>query len=349
MRNYWYPICTSKELGRSKPLKASLFDVPLALFRNDNNETTCLLDICPHRATALSSGSVMTGSLRCPYHGWRFGNKGQCLEIPSQPKSDYPKSCNAYVYPSCEYYGLVWVTLTLDLANVTSPKDYYRSIFDAESDAGLTLVTQGKKDVPVNFALMIENILDATHFPFTHGGMIAKKGVHEPIEIAKKNEAQGFYGHISYPQRQHSSSLILGYNQPCVEYFKFRFGSKRKLHQMIFCVPLTKTTTRIFYFIYQNWLKTPILWPLLHLCHSWFINTLIAQDQRMIAHQQRNIARGISPWGHPVQADILALDFRAFFEEKNAMQDPWFKNFPHELNHINRDRESLTASPFPRH
>ena len=40
------------------------------------------LDLCIHRGTALSLGTVEGDEIVCPYHGWRYGSDGACTRIP---------------------------------------------------------------------------------------------------------------------------------------------------------------------------------------------------------------------------------------------------------------------------
>ena len=40
---------------------------------------------CPHRFASLAYGRVDDEGIRCPYHGWKFGKDGSCLEQPAEP------------------------------------------------------------------------------------------------------------------------------------------------------------------------------------------------------------------------------------------------------------------------
>jgi len=37
---------------------------------------------CPHRGADLSCGTLEEQGIRCFYHGWKFDERGQCLEQP---------------------------------------------------------------------------------------------------------------------------------------------------------------------------------------------------------------------------------------------------------------------------
>jgi phenylpropionate dioxygenase-like ring-hydroxylating dioxygenase large terminal subunit len=66
---------------------------------------------CPHRLVPLAAGTVVEGTLQCPYHGWRFGPDGRCAEIPSlgpdgspPPRADLPVP-----WAVAERHGWVWL------------------------------------------------------------------------------------------------------------------------------------------------------------------------------------------------------------------------------------------------
>ena len=77
----WYAICPSKELKKNKIHYFSLFDEPLLLFRDKNNNVRCIKNICPHRGSSFYGGTISNGELTCPYHGARFSSKGNCQNI----------------------------------------------------------------------------------------------------------------------------------------------------------------------------------------------------------------------------------------------------------------------------
>lgn len=51
---------------------ASVFGVPLVIWRDENNDVYCADDVCPHCAAALSEGRLRNGKLESYYYGWQF-------------------------------------------------------------------------------------------------------------------------------------------------------------------------------------------------------------------------------------------------------------------------------------
>ena len=111
MRRYWQAAALSSELGPD-PLPVKLLGEEFVLFR-DAQGAPALLDLhCPHRKTDLSYGRIENGTLRCVYHGWRFGSDGTCLEQPGEPAgSTYRDRVRQPAYPARDAGGLILVYL----------------------------------------------------------------------------------------------------------------------------------------------------------------------------------------------------------------------------------------------
>ncbi len=111
MRRYWQPAALSRELG-TEPLAVRLLDADFVLFRNERGEP-CMLDIhCAHRKADLSYGRLENGTLRCLYHGWRFGGDGTCLEQPGEPaESTYRARIKQPAYPARDVCGVIFAYL----------------------------------------------------------------------------------------------------------------------------------------------------------------------------------------------------------------------------------------------
>src|ERR671936_874550 len=75
-----HPVAFSRDLDR-EPRAATLLDEPLVLWRDTAGAAPAFSDLCIHRGTALSLGSVEGNEIVCPYHGWRYGTDGACTLI----------------------------------------------------------------------------------------------------------------------------------------------------------------------------------------------------------------------------------------------------------------------------
>ena len=80
LRRYWLPVAASVEVPPGGVKAVRVLGEEFALFRAASGEPALVDARCPHRGASLAHGIVEDGSLRCAYHGWRFGRDGACLE-----------------------------------------------------------------------------------------------------------------------------------------------------------------------------------------------------------------------------------------------------------------------------
>jgi len=79
----WYPIARSDDVS-AVPLAARTPGRDWVAFRPAPGAPAAVVAAtCPHRLVRLDHATVVDGRVQCPYHGWRFGPDGRCVEIPS--------------------------------------------------------------------------------------------------------------------------------------------------------------------------------------------------------------------------------------------------------------------------
>ena len=103
--NSWFRVATSQELSLKQVIPLRYFGKDLVLFRTEKG-TPCILDAhCPHLGAHLGyGGTVKDNTIRCPYHGWLWDDKGNCVGIPYSEKHPQVKIAN---YPVMEVNGLI--------------------------------------------------------------------------------------------------------------------------------------------------------------------------------------------------------------------------------------------------
>ena len=110
LRRYWQPVAISDELAGPRPVKpVQLMGQHFVLFRDENGQLGMLDRDCPHRGADLAFGRLEGGGLRCPFHGWLFDAKGNCLETPAEPVGS--KLCTRIkqaAYPVVEKSGTIF-------------------------------------------------------------------------------------------------------------------------------------------------------------------------------------------------------------------------------------------------
>lgn len=88
LRRYWQPVALIEELDALRPVRpVKLMGQDFVLFRDEQGRYGLLDRDCPHRGADLAYGRPEDGGLRCPFHGWLFDVKGNCLQTPAEPEN----------------------------------------------------------------------------------------------------------------------------------------------------------------------------------------------------------------------------------------------------------------------
>lgn len=110
LRQYWQPIALSDEIAGVHQVKAvRVLGQDFVLFKQEDGRLGLLDKHCPHRGADLSYGRIEDGGIRCPFHGWLFDAKGNCLETPAEPEgSQLCTRIKQGAYPVVEKSGIVF-------------------------------------------------------------------------------------------------------------------------------------------------------------------------------------------------------------------------------------------------
>jgi len=165
-----------------KPFATRLWGEPLVIYRDTEGELVALADVCPHRSAPLSMGKVKNGKLACMYHGWEFGAKGACTDIPTlhtvdadgnEIGKDFEKLLSKVTSANCgnhravaEHEGMVyiWRGNVLEADPSLLPT---RRKGDME-----TVPIDTVLDYSVDYSYIVENNLDSPHLFYLHDGSV---------------------------------------------------------------------------------------------------------------------------------------------------------------------------------
>jgi nitrite reductase (NADH) small subunit len=81
----WTVICRVEDipvLGARRVARPQ--GIPVAVFRNADDQVFALLDRCPHKGGPLSQGIVFGTSVACPLHNWTIGLDDGCAKVPDE-------------------------------------------------------------------------------------------------------------------------------------------------------------------------------------------------------------------------------------------------------------------------
>ena len=162
--NDWHPVmrCNSFVDGSVKSVR--LLGVDIVLWMS-NGTMHAMRDLCVHRGAKLSLGKVVNNCLMCPYHGWHYNDEGRCVHIPAHPEQVPPAKARTDVFQVQIRYDMVWVCLG-EPANDVPPFPEWDMPGYGHAVCGPFL------HIPAYGPRIIENFLDAAHFPFVHEGVL---------------------------------------------------------------------------------------------------------------------------------------------------------------------------------
>ncbi len=180
LRRSWHVVAASAEVG-PVPVQVWLLGEPWCLVRLDD-EVVAFVDRCPHRLAPLSLGTVVPdadcgSTIQCAYHGWRFAADGRGVEIPALGPGAHlpPRARLEAPFGVTERYGLVWL----------APDEPRCGIHDLDewNDPSFDTATSTIVRTPVGAGQLVDNFLDAAHFPYVHA---ATFGVEESAEVTDR-------------------------------------------------------------------------------------------------------------------------------------------------------------------
>lgn len=204
------------------------------------------------------------------------------------------------------------------------------------------------EDVPVEHGLLLENLLDLAHAPFTHTGTFAKGwGVPSAVSFAAsaaRSPGDGWHDISSFLAGGSRGSwnpypIDMSFEPPCcaVSHIglaqagaggggaQFTPGTrasdcKQHLYQLHVCLPSVAGRTRLMYRMaldFAGWAK---LVPGMGQVWNEMAAQVLGEDLRLVCGQQARLARGSRVWGHPVTYDKCGLAYRRF---RNSASEPY--------------------------
>jgi phenylpropionate dioxygenase-like ring-hydroxylating dioxygenase large terminal subunit len=185
--NDWHPVARTDGVLPGRPQSARLLGQDLVLWRV-GGRVAAWQDLCVHRGTRLSLGTVADDTLTCPYHGWRYNGDGQCVKIPAHPEQVPPAKARATTYRTVERYGLVWVCLGEPSGDVPA--------FPEEDDPDYRKILCGPSDVVAAGApRIVENFLDVAHLAVVHAGVLGDGAHPEVSDYRVESGPEGITAH----------------------------------------------------------------------------------------------------------------------------------------------------------
>lgn len=313
----WYPICFLQDLSPTRPYSFSLYDEPFVLFKNQDGEFVCLTDLCPHRAARLSDGQIIDGKIECLYHGWQFGNDGQCLHIPQLP-ADAKIPVNACVasFKVVERQGIIWIWASVDDVAVD---ELIPTLPDWDKPEMFSL--DYIRDLPYDQTYFIENVIDPAHVYISHDGIMGNRNDAQPLEIEViESDIQGIRGRWRKTRQPDQPWSSLDFIAPNLVIYRIRNEQLNRFGGVaLYSIPLGKDRCRILirnYGNFFNW-KTKLIpsW----LDHIVIRNKILEGDLQLVVAQKAQIERlrkNLKEVYLPLKtSDTLVIEYRKWLDK----------------------------------
>ena len=231
----WHCVGISKNINFHTPYKFNIGELPLVAWKNKHNSILSTINICRHMGSKLHHGSIINGSLICPYHGLKHDTENTCGNIIEyqdkiwwsfRPRNKYP--------PNIPYY---------------KDTSYVTQHIQIDMNAGL-------KDCALNS-------MDLQHPEYVHKGPFGF-GSDKPISNFKTLLFKDRIGiHFEYPMKNNIKYICNDMNNfsknfnmfiyPSTAWSKVNIeGSSKNLIICINMLPLEPNKTRWFVTIKHN-------------------------------------------------------------------------------------------------
>lgn len=307
LKNFWYPVAFSADLKDDTMVPIDCFEEPWVIFRGKDGKPGCVQNTCAHRACPLHLGSVNEGRIQCPYHGWEYSTDGKCEKMPSTRLLDVKiKSL-----PCFEQEGMIWVWPGNDPPAANLPS--------LEPPSGFQIHAEIVMELPVEHGLLLDNLLDLAHAPFTHTSTFAK-GWSVPSLVKFLTPASGLQGYWDpYP-------IDMEFRPPCMVLSTIGISKPGKLegqstqqcathlHQLHVCLPSSRQKTRLLYRMSLDFAPVLKHIPFMHYLWRHFAEQVLNEDLRLVLGQQERMLSGANIWNCPVTYDKLGVRYRLWRE-----------------------------------
>lgn len=179
----WVYVAHESEIPEPNDFRQSWIGLrEVIVARDEEGGLRVFANRCSHRgATVCRSAQGKASSFTCPYHGWRFDNRGQLFGIPG--KTAYGpgfKSRDLHLARPAQvasYRGFVFATLNPDAPPLVEHLGAAARYLDAwidhnGGDRHLRLAGAQRFRVACNWKLVWDNAGDGYHVPFSHQSML---------------------------------------------------------------------------------------------------------------------------------------------------------------------------------
>jgi phenylpropionate dioxygenase-like ring-hydroxylating dioxygenase large terminal subunit len=173
----WYRFGSLSRIT-AHPVSRDLLGQRLVAFRTASGEVSVLDAHCAHMHADLGGGSVVGESIECPFHHWRFGLDGACVDVPcaAQP----PEFASVFRYPTRVRHGQVYFFF--------GPRPLFElPFFDDDDPTDFAYSSTITEEVLAPWYMISINSVDRQHFRIAHDRRLLDDGkVEHPAPFVQR-------------------------------------------------------------------------------------------------------------------------------------------------------------------
>lgn len=290
----WYPIFYLEDLKRDRPNTFTLLGQDLVIWWDKSAQSwRVFIDRCPHRLAPLSEGRInQAGLLECPYHGWAFSGDGNCQYIPQQTESGTAETSQRACVtslPSIEAQGMLFV-YPGKAENAAQTQVPLVEPLVEDPDGWICLSTF--RDIPYDALTLLENVIDASHIPYTHHQTVGNRANAAPVELeVLESGKHGFQGvWAEGPRKGTLGRQDTRFIAPGLMWHDLTSKQFGRTMTVVYATPIRKGECRLFA-IFPFKFASPIPSFFIKLTPRWYShlnqNGVLEDDQIFLHYQER--------------------------------------------------------------
>lgn len=330
----WYPVYYLEDLDKTKLATFTLLERDLVIWWDrEANSWRVFEDCCPHRLAPLSEGRINDrGWLECPYHGWAFAGTGECQHIPQQSERERgtssPRAC-ATSLPVAIAQGLLFVYPGTPEKAAKTTVPIVPPLEEAAED---WVCLDTFRDLPYDALTLLENVIDASHIPYTHHKTVGDRSNAAPVDLeVTESGKHGFCGTWQEgPRKGTLGTQYTTFVAPGLMWHDLTSKQFGRTMTVVYATPISKGNCRLFArFPFK--FASPLPRFFIKLSPRWYShlnqNGVLEDDQIFLHYQERYLAalggsdNYTKAFYLPTKADLYVSQLRQWVNNYRA--DPF--------------------------